>query len=962
MPEVALALVDAYLGTSHPLTRIRFAHKTLEGLDREYLWAGLGLTSLSTGEVTEERVVAIGDLVVQLSDRDGRSQDSTCTVTLSDLPDATTGQMLLRGFLGSTTTVALMGVEVTFEVNTKAEFGTKTWKPIFRGLVRSYDMPGDYLFAIECESWLAPRKRQAVLTRTAVQAFPATPAQHRDRIAPWWYGRHSDEGSLEAAPVVVNQAGDGSSGPTDGFHEAGVADRGGTIPTSFAPVAGGSGGTITPGNFVTFLQFKPTGGSWSETTPLINGTPVTITADERIQWTSDNMGAGTYRLWIAEGTDWRRCGRYVDSATNSGEWDGANHEPGGNNWIHQYVCWENLPDGRTAVNLYPVISVGVGPLKTIQFAFTKNPAATSGGVAIKYPGSDYFLEFDVTAVVNILGTDHWLFQNDQSAAFYASGTPIAGLPTPRGVIPCFHVGQFTDLLGNVWDGFAVQGTALTSVDSLYVRTGDVAERVSDLLIGFDIAVPGHTNFTTWFGSTTYRVGADGSRWTLVYVLGSSGYITGLIDGSQTLWANIEGIEDVGDGTGALIEDIDDQIAHLVDNSLLRDAGEKLGDWVTSIPTYGDLTPRRSAAALVTAKANAASVFTAGRTASWGVATSITWDAQLAQLMIDAGAPLAAYGFDQAGQFVYVVTNPNADADAEVTERDEILRGFSGRDDRTGFFNVQPYQFGAVYAATGGVSSYSTVATPLRDTASLARYQKIGPQAAPMVSLAAITNSGQALQVIGQRVRFSATPPRSVPISSGYHWIHRSLGEVLGVTHRQGFTATGWTSHRVVVRAIRISAGSLSCELTCLDLPPAAGGAGFFFVEATMPIDLGGSRHRSVVDEGDAGDVYRASDWKTGLVQGAVYAAQGFSLTMTVFALIKSAVGTVQMKVYDEDDALVATASVSTSTTFAEVEVLVTPMPTADKGYYCTFTLTGGAEADVDHVFVHQNEIRLAPAA
>jgi hypothetical protein len=122
----------------------------------------------------------------------------------------------------------------------------------------------------------------------------------------------------------------------------------------------------------------------------------------------------------------------------------------------------------------------------------------------------------------------------------------------------------------------------------------VYETVEDSMgSGIEWLVPDTPEFATALGiSTSYRdlTGADGitRRWTMIY--GQGPKADKAMDGSGIIAARVRGIEDVGDSTGDVLNDLHDQFAHFLENVVFVEGDGPDTLW-NDEPTFGkeDLT-------------------------------------------------------------------------------------------------------------------------------------------------------------------------------------------------------------------------------------------------------------------------------------------------------------------------------------------------------------------------------------
>lgn len=935
MTTAVLTADRATQGVDTILVRIVFRRSD----DAIYRWSGVGITDLSTGEHTEARVISIDDMIVQLSDRRGNYQASSLSFTLSDLPDPQTGEMLLRGFLGDPSTSALLGVEVTFEVTTQTDLEAgNDWIQLGPWLVDDYEQPAGYLFRVTCRTWLDPRLDQNVPLSQVRDAFPLAPTTSLDRYLPRWYGRQTDGSSATAAPTVVNESGTGASGPDTSsgqpIYTAGYGNKGGTVPTTPALSAGGSGGVLDAGTWYGVITFTPTGGDESEQAPFLSTLSASISGDQVLTATCDDMGSGKYRAYF--GRDGYRFDRYVESNTPTMVHDGANGLPSPTPWIWVFGVRAQMADGLTAFS--PQIqSVGMGPKRVLRFAWEAVTGAESYMVdaapAVWEP-SRVQREWTVpTTQVNDDGNLY--FEWDQSTS---SGEVVSGLPAEQGKIPGILIGSLDDADGVSWTAIGFACHPMT-IDDLYLVTvaDNTVRRIDDGEYGVTVLAPGQAGWSTFLGSPAplYIVGADGARCCVALFRGPDA--ESLIDGTLVARANASGVEDVGDGTGNPIESIFDQKAHLEDNLLLTDdpiVDDR--DWVTAVPAWPSGRTRRDTASYAAAKAASTTITGDDGAAAFGILSPITWRTLLGQLAVDS---YSSFGVSQFGQLVCVLTNRSAAAGFTLTEQDDIFRQkFATKPDRRAFANVLPYSYAPVYDAEGTVTYRNSGSA--RNADSITAYARVGKLGVPddPVNFIARTNPSAIAAIAREMLVFSAAPPQAATLTGGLHLLHRALGDVAAVSHREGLSASGWSDYKLEARALQIGLFSHQVQLVMRDMAFSASEADELFAE----YDLGGSWYHSPAFLGTSPETANAYEYRDVLIPWSKIS--GASVFVYINAKVSEGV-TLTPQIWnltDEEEAAYASApSAVSSTSFVQQIIQLTrPSDNTDKLYRLKATVSG----------------------
>jgi len=154
-----------------------------------------------------------------------------------------------------------------------------------------------------------------------------------------------------------------------------------------------------------------------------------------------------------------------------------------------------------------------------------------------------------------------------------------------GVVPCHFVGRRT-VNAFEWDEYVVCGHAVKSIDDWFASASEDAndlprELMPDATEGVDFLIPGYAGWLTHVGNSDMYRDFNGNRYTVIYARGPRS--DAAREGKVPLTLNVQAIEDVGDGTGDLIESLPEQIEHLICNWILQSYTS--GAW-PAIPTIG----------------------------------------------------------------------------------------------------------------------------------------------------------------------------------------------------------------------------------------------------------------------------------------------------------------------------------------------------------------------------------------
>jgi hypothetical protein len=857
------------------------------------------------------QVLSFGTCTRTLSDIKGRLQGASFSIRVGD-PDGT-----IRGWFANAVQRNMTGLEVSidFRLGTDRLAGIIP-APCWHGLIKSYaSVPGGS-FQFEAWSILDALNTTSVPMPRIGDYFPQAKADALDRLGPRWYGHLSDEQPGGGAGVVSWRAAVSLSSfnadvtlPTDGLVVAfNTVDAPAQILINGVTVAEV---TLTQGNSIGVpysagqtLRINSSSGSgllvWffgldGETW----GAPVTLTLDADFTEAAHGMvllynpgsQGGVYTLG---GVDYAEV---VASFTFPSPGTGASANA-------PYLA------GQTG----HITSSGGSGLVATFYPFTGG-ATWSAPMSLPIDGTDFTEVADglvqlydagnETGTYTMAGTSflqanevyHMAagcpYQNGQTARvtpwggsnlfawFFAlnGSSPVSGA-SPKGVVPPINVsGPWVDLLGEPWDlGYVVAAHAVKGNFTVYSRdTNNVVTPLASL-DDAQISVPGRTGFATRWGATSYRV-VNGRRWTLLYVRGA--LAAALTAGSVTLWVNFDGVEDVGDGSGTLIESVLQQKAHIWDNDIdavaRGVAGYAGGNWTLSIPVFGDGRPTRNAASYAAAQASLEAALGASDVGAWGLTASTSCIDVLAQLSVDCDT---AQGPDADGALeeVFEMQDPNAevleDGLTEVSEIKALSVSFTDRTTNDYLFNQLTYTFGAGWDASGSPTSPTTAT--ITNTVGVTDLRGLTIPCSETLNFMARRDATAAGLIATRLLNRAAPAPRDLTVVTGLFALSLvTLGSLVPITHSELPVDQAWR-----VRGIDVNWDTGEVTLVCRE--PG-------LINTTLLVD-------------DQVAEYRDSD-------------QGVGFTATVVATPPPSVGTVTFQLY-EPDGVTPIGSPATSGTVA----------------------------------------------
>lgn len=821
MPTADFTLTRAKQGADqvHAIVTI-----TVDGTRYPFAATAIADPSSYTDGFKAARLLHVEDLVFGLSDRRGPMQATRAKFQLSDIPDPVTGRTVFRQWLHERK--RLRGAEVEIRIITDAQRRLAyTPKTIFRGLVQEVSGLAGFVAEFECIGLLGPALGKFAVTDTLGNHFTGLPADLQDLPIPIALGRLTDAGSSTAAPTLEDEVARGVVGEISGY-----GDLPGTPATSPSITEDVGMGTVAPGTYRAQIFAFHSGAMANPAPFLAADLEITIAASTSaitVSWTAASGGADFYRVAIGPihtfGTEtnvyWHQYLQTTGTSvqfTNEWAWNGdADLTPGavalGAAAGIFYEAWSAvMADGETPLSEERI---------SIELPFGERPRRTvvaPVGSALSYyvyrRAAGYRWAKRLAVPTSAVNGDGNIYADYTEASAWQTATP----PTPKGRIRPILIGPLTDVEGFSWPVVGIYAAHTcdisTPVDVFLVENEGQADEVITPIdparYGVDVAAPGQTGFASFWGADYYTDGS-GHRWMFVTYRGSDA--EDIIDGTKSLRINALGMDDVGDATGSVIEDIPDQIAVLFDNSRPFAAASAIGGALNGAPpTFADSTPKRDTASFALAAANAAAIMPEGLAGSRWLTERITWGALFAEMFRSAGL---LGGINAEGQIQIVFTNPFQTPVAGVSFVDEILANsflFSDRQD--GYATRIPYEYRPEYSAPGGTPFLAEHAEVISTDVEA----EVEREDDDVLTLPWRSNAVQAKATAELALQAARDLPRVVPMASGIHWTMLKLGDLVPVTHPQGPVENGYQGQVVQVLGYSVDVANLRVELTCLE--------------------------------------------------------------------------------------------------------------------------------------------------
>jgi hypothetical protein len=393
--------------------------------------------------------------------------------------------------------------------------------------------------------------------------------------------------------------------------------------------------------------------------------------------------------------------------------------------------------------------------------------------------------------------------------------------TGSGIVPVIYVG--TTLIGGLErHQFLVAACALKQITSVY----SAGVRLTTTQRDTSFRVPGTAIWSSEIDAAHTYVDINTHRYTIIYGVVGDLVADAAASGNQPLTLNAWGIEEIGDGTGALIRLLARQEQHFARNYLAAEPSYRGGDWLTATPEF----PGVSGLALLddTSFETVAVAFPvegAGMLAVNNQAISGTTALGSFHLSGDWEG-----FFNRRGQLA-LTREPDAAPDAATATTltdvvNVVANSFRITDQYDAdFANILPYTHTRDYAGlhkskNGWLSGDLTIA----DATSATGYEqerRSNPWA--LEWLRAPLAAANIMTVMTRKLARTTNPLRQAQLKLSYEGLSLEVGDVCRFTHAEGIGAEGWVNRwvRVMRHEVQPSAGIVSLEVYDLELVWAA---------------------------------------------------------------------------------------------------------------------------------------------
>ena len=452
------------------------------------------------------------------------------------------------------------------------------------------------------------------------------------------------------------------------------------------------------------------------------------------------------------------------------------------------------PTGKVAVEMDAASSY------TIRSA-QQNALEWSGGPATDGPWGDSSAD----------GSTHWLalFTDTDGNDFTASQpSQIVSL---IGTVEPIYVGDVVIGGGTkrelLLGGCAVGEITAWCYDDGSTKTWNTGE-------GTDLFVPRYAGWTALGFSTPYRdiIGADGVtyRRTVMYMDGARG--DAIAAGTAHLTVDLDGIEDVGDGSGETITDLYLQIVHALNYFVLRSYTS--GPWPSPLMFPGTSICQVNRPSFTALSIQRKLEIPGGYVGAWilgaaGERTSV--QAWIARWAVSGACRIGPNGFWQTMAWAI---DPTLVASAYATVIDIHDVAIDAGDPQPQYdqlWNVVPYTYGP--PLNGGADWGGTAV--LKHAASIANYGREFP--AQQLELYCLRDATIAAAATAEFLRVSRAVPVLIEPEGDLRLLSFDHGDPLRYTQYRGLGSSGYIDRLFVVIGVTVTPMTRRVKLECLDV-------------------------------------------------------------------------------------------------------------------------------------------------
>lgn len=418
-----------------------------------------------------------------------------------------------------------------------------------------------------------------------------------------------------------------------------------------------------------------------------------------------------------------------------------------------------------------------------------------------------------------------------------------GAANAEGVVPAVFVGMsdlagpYAGLTGGYYK-FVFFGHPPAGVQSYFLPTGPLSTSGVAARERFVPGVDGPPSDYILYGTPSWNLafgtGAppyediNGRRYFTAYGYGPRGLLNAT--GQVPLVANLGGVEDVGDGSGTLIDGLHRQVLHLLTNFVM--GNWQSGAWLSPPTVPTDLFSRINTASFEACQTLSATYVSGGFKGAFLLGNdgeALTLKDLLARIALNIFAQL---GQNADGQLMASPINPSATINRAIEDvTDVIAKSFSARRRRDQIVNVVKYRYGKRYtkslaAVTPDAGTLlPTSTTPqispdwvadTQTTQDATSKGKYGDK--PMdLELSMVRDQGTAEAIAGLVQAALVKPPVMATFTERLCGCDTDLGDVDTLTHFEGLTETGYLDRPLRCETHTLDIDELTVQKECRDV-------------------------------------------------------------------------------------------------------------------------------------------------
>jgi hypothetical protein len=479
-----------------------------------------------------------------------------------------------------------------------------------------------------------------------------------------------------------------------------------------------------------------------------------------------------------------------------------------------------------------------------------NPATGAAAYQIKKRAAGPFtpLLFNSSNATIEGGLFYW--DDDWNDAEALTGDPVPERASGRVKAHYVRDVQLPD--GDTWQELIIAGAAIKQVDDWYYDPGGDSSNVQvNQGDGTDFVFPKPGTAWDSMFTTRYRdiQGTDGipRRYTMAYARGEKGRL--IASGISMITVNLQGIEDVGDGTGDVITDLHDQTLHELNYFVVASGeGYTSGLW-GAVPRQGyedlPVVDDESFVRVRTMRENeiTGGYVAAGITGANGELIDVsTW---LKRRCVSGDFRLGPNRFWQIScHAINEFLSPLFITEELTDEFDIHRRTFKPQPRLSELQNVFAYRYNRNYV----LNNWDIDGQVVRDETSIEHWNLV--KQGEDLEFHYVTDAGVAEQVLSKHMHRRVNAPMYVPLEGGLCLLSEEydVGRYFKLKHWRGVQVGGWVDRVMWVVANTFMPSTKRVRLECLDVTSLLGSeVTNALLEEQMDIDLGGSWYNKPVD-------------------------------------------------------------------------------------------------------------------